>query len=310
MFDFLARALAACYDVWPSFGGAIALLTLGIMVVLTPLSIKSTRSMIKMQRLQPELKRLQAQYKGDREALNREMMAFYQANNVNPFSSCLPMLLQMPVFFVLYQILSGLTKTDDAGNFIPKYLDSSSALYQALKGKSEMLSFGIDLSRSSLTALSDSGVGAAVPYFLMVALVAGTTWYQQRQIQGRNPNAASANPQQQMITKIVPFIMIPITISVPAGVVIYFVISNFVRVGQQGLISYLEYRDSDGAGTTIVRPAPTKTDKTDKADKTAKNTRPGNTPAKPATAPKPSGRVTPSRSSTTRAQHNRKRKRK
>jgi YidC/Oxa1 family membrane protein insertase len=269
--------------------------------------------MIKMQRLQPELKRLQAQYKGDREALNREMMAFYQANNVNPFSSCLPMLLQMPVFFVLYQILSGLTKTDGAGNFIPKYLDSSSALYQALEGKSEMLSFGIDLSRSSLTALSDSGVGAAVPYFLMVALVAGTTWYQQRQIQGRNPNAASANPQQQMITKIVPFIMIPITISVPAGVVIYFVISNFVRVGQQGLISYLEYRDTDGSGTTIVRPAPTKTDKTDKtdkSDKTAKNTRPGNKPAKPATAPKPSGRVTPSRSSTTRAQHNRKRKRK
>jgi YidC/Oxa1 family membrane protein insertase len=316
MFDFLARALAACYDVWPSFGGAIALLTLAIMVVLTPLSVKSTRSMIKMQRLQPEMKRLQAQYKGDREALNREMMAFYQANNVNPFSSCLPMLLQMPVFFVLYQILSGLTKTDAAGNFVPKYLDSSSALYQALEGKSEMLSFGIDLSRSSLSALSDSGVGASVPYFLMVLVVAGTTWYQQRQIQGRNPNAASANPQQQMITKIVPFIMIPITISVPAGVVIYFVISNFVRVGQQGLISYLEYRDTDGSGTTIVRPPATKTDKTDKTDttgkavKSGKNTRPGNKPAKPATAPKPSGRVTPSRSSAARAQNNRKRKRK
>src|SRR5213082_2746027 len=150
MFDFLARSLAACYKLWPSYGGAIALLTLAIMLLLTPLSIKSTRSMIKMQRLQPEMKKLQQQYKGDREALNREMMAFYQANNVNPFSSCLPMLLQMPVFFVLYRILHGLTQTDKSGNFKPRYLDHSSSLYKSLVGQTEMKSFGIDLSRSAL----------------------------------------------------------------------------------------------------------------------------------------------------------------
>jgi len=303
MFDFLARALALCYDVWPSFGGAIALFTLAIMLVLTPLSIKSTRSMIKMQRLQPEMKRIQAQFKGDREAQNREMMAFYQANNINPLSSCLPMLLQLPVFFVLYQVLHGLTKTNAAGEFVPKYLDHSSHLFRALEGKTEMLSFGLDLSRSSLTAMNESGFGPAFPYFLMVAIVAGTTWYQQRQIQGRNPNAA-ANPQQQMIAKIVPFMMIPITISVPAGVVIYFVISNVVRVGQQGLISYLEYRDDPAP---VVRPAsPAKSPKESKAPETGKGTR----PAKPATPPKPSGRVTPPRGSAARHQTNRRRKRK
>src|SRR3954449_7849381 len=134
MFDALARALAFFYDVWPSFGGAILLFTLAIMLVLTPLSIKSTRSMIKMQRVQPELKKPQQQYKGDREALNREMMAFYQANNINPFSSCLPMLLQMPVFIVLYRVLHGLTKTDHAGKFVPAYLGHDSALYKALVG--------------------------------------------------------------------------------------------------------------------------------------------------------------------------------
>jgi YidC/Oxa1 family membrane protein insertase len=309
MFDFLARALALCYDVWPSFGGAIALFTLAIMLVLTPLSIKSTRSMIKMQRLQPEMKRIQAQFKGDREAQNREMMAFYQANNINPLSSCLPMLLQLPVFFVLYQVVHGLTKTNAAGEFVPKYLDHSSHLFRALEGKSEMLSFGIDLSRSSLKAMNESGFGPAFPYFLMVAIVAGTTWYQQRQIQGRNPNAA-ANPQQQMIAKIVPFMMIPITISVPAGVVIYFVISNVVRVGQQGLITYLEYRDDpapvvrpatgDGSAKTLKQPKPPKAGGTDKPVKPA-------TPPKP---PKPSGRVTPPRGSAARHQNNRRRKRK
>src|SRR4051812_27160367 len=184
MFDALAKALAFFYDLWPSYGGAILLFTLAIMLVLTPLSIKSTRSMIKMQRVQPEMKRLQAQYKGDREALNREMMAFYQANNVNPFSSCLPMLLQLPVFFVLYRILHGLTQTDKDGKFVPKYLDHASSLYKSLVGQTQMKSFGIDLSRSALSALNKSGLGTALPYFLLVAVVVVTTWYQQRQIAG------------------------------------------------------------------------------------------------------------------------------
>ena len=160
MFDFLAKLLAYCYQLWPSYGGAIILLTLGIMLVLTPLSIKSTRSMIKMQRLQPELKRLQAQYKGDREALNREMMAFYQANNINPFSSCLPLLLQMPVFFVLYRILHKLTQIPHGQKgFVPAYIAKSSELYKSLHGKTKMMSFGIDLSRSFLTAQNVSWIG-------------------------------------------------------------------------------------------------------------------------------------------------------
>ena len=253
MFDALAAALAFFYDLWPSYGGAIILFTLAIMLVLSPLSIKSTRSMIKMQRVQPEMKRLQAQYKGDREALNREMMAFYQANNINPFSSCLPMLLQMPVFFVLYQVLSGLTRRAD-GAFDPKYLDQESALYQALHGARKMMSFGIDLSRSALTTLQDSGMIKAMPYFVMIALVAGTAWYQQRQIAGRNSGAA-ANPQQQMITKIIPFVFVPITLSIPAGVVIYFVISNLVRIGQQALVTKLEFGEG-GSQAAIVTPAP------------------------------------------------------
>ena len=253
MFDALAAALAFFYDLWPSYGGAIILFTLAIMLVLSPLSIKSTRSMIKMQRVQPEMKRLQAQYKGDREALNREMMAFYQANNINPFSSCLPMLLQMPVFFVLYQVLSGLTRRVD-GVFDPKYLDQESALYQALHGARKMMSFGIDLSRSALTTLQDNGMVDALPYFVMIALVAGTAWYQQRQIAGRNPGAA-ANPQQQMITKIIPFVFVPITLSIPAGVVIYFVVSNLVRIGQQALVTKLEFGEG-GSQAAIVTPTP------------------------------------------------------
>ena len=102
MFNLIADLLAWFYSLVPSVGLAIIMLTLVVMVVLTPVTLKGTRSMIKMQHIQPELKKIQNRHKGDREQLNKEVMAFYQANDVNPMSSCLPMFVQMPVFIVLY----------------------------------------------------------------------------------------------------------------------------------------------------------------------------------------------------------------
>jgi len=278
VFQILADALAFFYDIWPSYAGAIVLFTLAIMLVLSPLAIKSTRSMIRMQRLQPEMKKLQAKYKDDREALNREMMAFYKANNVNPFSSCLPLLLQMPVFIVLYRVLHGLTQTGSDGTFDPKYLNHSSSLYQSLSKTNEMMSWGMDLSKSAVQELRDGGVLVALPYILLVGIVVVTSFVQQRQIQGRNPNAAAANPQQQMIGRIMPFIFIPISISLPAGVVVYFAVSNIVRLGQQALVTRLEF-GKDGEGKAA---AP----KVREATATPKETRPAK--AKPGDALKPS----------------------
>lgn len=257
MFDFLARTLAFFYDVWPSYGMAIVLFTVAIYLVLTPLTIKSTRSMIAMQRVQPELKKLQAQYKDDKETLQREMMAFYQANNINPFSSCLPMLLQMPIFFVLFRVLNGLTgKTDSDGFFDPKYLSHDSAMYKALRGSKEMVSWGIDLSRSASGVLTDDGIGQALPFLLLVGLTAVTSWYQQKQVQGRNLNAANANPQQQMITKILPFIIVFFSFSMPAGVVVYFVVSALVRIGQQAFVTRVEFPElrKGSAATNGAKP--------------------------------------------------------
>jgi len=293
MFDFLADTLNFFYGVWPSYGGAIVLFTLAIMLVLSPLSIKSARGMIRLQRLQPELKKLQTQYKGDREALNREMMAFYQANNVNPFSSCLPLLLQMPVFFILYQVLNGLTRRNtETGTFDPKYLEPDAALRTALEGTKRMMSFGMDLSQSALNELQNEGVLVALPFFVLVALTVGSQYYQQKQIQGRNPGA-TINPQQQMITRVMPLIFIPITLSIPAGVVIYFVVSNAVRIGQQAIVTRLEYGEGKGGGAPIVVPKPQAPPS--KGDAAAK---------KPTT----SGRVTPGGGAQNRSKNKRKRK--
>jgi len=272
MYDLIARPLGFFYEhVWPSYGGAIVLLTLSIMVVLTPLTLKGTRSMLAMQRLQPELKRLQAKYKDDRPKLNEEMMKFYKENGVNPVSGCLPLLLQMPVFFLLYRTLIGLTASapygadmgsavaagtrnrtyDGFGVFHPKHLDKAGALYRDLHGTRQMRSWGVNLADSAQGALGH-GIGHAAPFLVLVLLVAATSYIQQKQVSGRTPQAAQANPQQQMLLKIMPAFLAFISLGLPAGVVVYFFVSNFYRIGQQAFITRTMYGDGGILHTTAT----------------------------------------------------------
>src|SRR3954462_2248164 len=111
LFKAFADAIAFFYKLIPSYGIAIVLLTIAVRLVLFPLTAKQARSMQKMQQVQPELKRLQAKYKNDRQKLNEEMMKFYKENNINPLAGCLPLLLQLPLFIVLYRVIRGLTNT-------------------------------------------------------------------------------------------------------------------------------------------------------------------------------------------------------
>src|SRR2546423_15474014 len=130
MLDPLARPLASLlaflYGLVPNYAIAIVMLTIIVMLVLAPLTIKGTRSMLAMQKLQPEIRRLQQQHKNDRQALNEAMMAFYKEHNVTPLGGCLPLLLQMPVFFGLYEAIRGLTHNP------PKVLSPTSDLFRAL----------------------------------------------------------------------------------------------------------------------------------------------------------------------------------
>ena len=109
LFELFGLVLAGLYAVWPNYGFAIAGLTIIIMLALTPVTVKSTKSMLAMQRLQPEMKKLQAKYKGpeNRELLNQEMMRLYKENGTSPFGACLPSLLQMPFLIVLYTLIRG-----------------------------------------------------------------------------------------------------------------------------------------------------------------------------------------------------------
>ena len=239
MFGLIAQVLEFFYSIVPNYAIAIAMLTLTVMIILTPLTLKGTRSMMMMQIVQPELKKLQAQYKDDRQKLNEEMMKFYKENSINPLSGCLPLLVQMPVFLVLYRVLHGLTQLKD-GVFDPAYLDKGSELYQSLVGKTEMKAFGIDLASSASNAVS-KGIGHAIPYLILVVGVCLTSIVQQKQISGRNP-AAQSNPQQQLLMKLGPIMITFFSLIVPAGLAVYFFVSNLYRVGQQELISRTIYR--------------------------------------------------------------------
>lgn len=269
IFDLLATLLATFYSLVPSYALSIALLTLLVMVVVTPLTIRGTKSMIKMQRLQPELKKIQTRFKDDRERMNQELMAFYKANNINPVGGCLPLVVQAPIFLVLYRVVRGLTtRVSDAGvqlgtttsqlrggsstlqaiadtkqKFDPKYISHSSELFKDLAGATQMKSFGLDLAESASAALRQS-IGHALPYLFMIALVAVTSYVQQRQIYARTSKTGQSsqmNPQQQMIMKVMPFMLPVFSFGLPAALVVYFLVSNLWRIGQQAYITRTLY---------------------------------------------------------------------
>ena len=109
MFEAPAWLLSWFYSLTHNYIASIALIAVVVMALITPLTLKSTKGMLEMQRLQPEMRRLQQQHRGDRQKLNEEMMKLYQEHKVNPMASCLPLLAQMPVFIIMFRVLHGLT---------------------------------------------------------------------------------------------------------------------------------------------------------------------------------------------------------
>src|SRR5699024_2529336 len=114
------------------------------------------------------------------------------------------------------------------GNFDANHLDQSGRLWQDLHQTNVMHSFGMNLAESATKAWGQ-GLGYAWPFLILVAIVAGTSYVQQKQIAGRT-DQASVNPQQQMLMKIMPLFFSIISLTLPAGIVVYFFVSNFFRI--------------------------------------------------------------------------------
>lgn len=265
----IARALAFFYDVWPSYAGSIVLLTICVMIVLTPVTIRSTKSMLAMRRLAPQMKKIQAEYRHDRQKMNEEVMALYRANNANPLGGCLPILAQSPVFIALFYVLRGVTRRTSAlgwssgqaaatcaaapgatcdprlasapkQTFNPDYVNPDTQLYQDLVVSTEMRAWGFDLAESASSALRSSFV-SGLPYLGMIVLVAGLGYYQQRQISGRM-SAEEQTPQARMMMRVIPIFLPIISFSLSAGLVLYYNAQSVIRIGQQAIITRKVYR--------------------------------------------------------------------
>jgi YidC/Oxa1 family membrane protein insertase len=254
MFEFIAQILDFFYGLVPNYAVAIMLMTLLVMLITTPLTLKGTRSMIKMQLLQPELKKIQEKKKGgDQNEMNQELMAFYQENELNPLGGCFPLLVQAPVFLILFRLIQGLTRRGADGTFDPNYLDGSSELYRALDGETEMISFGLDLSESTTDALGQSIIHG-LPYLILILVMIGAQYLQQKQVSARGSSAA-AMPQQQMLLKVMPAFFGVISIGFPAALVVYWVTSSIYRIGLQGYITKSLYGGEDSLGAQARKAA-------------------------------------------------------
>jgi YidC/Oxa1 family membrane protein insertase len=254
IFEFSAQILDFFYGLVPNYAAAIIMLTLLVMLITTPLTLKGTRSMIKMQLLQPELKKIQQKHKGgDRNEMNQELMAFYQENELNPLGGCFPLLVQAPVFLLLFRLIQGLTRRGADGTFDPNYLDQGSDLYQSLDGRTEMISFGLDLSESTTDALGQS-ILHGLPYLALILIMIGAQYLQQKQVSARGTSAA-AMPQQQILLKVMPAFFGVISIGFPAALVVYWVTSSIYRIGLQGYITKSLYGGEESLGAQARKAA-------------------------------------------------------
>ncbi|MDP8256913.1 MAG: membrane protein insertase YidC [Candidatus Alcyoniella australis] len=196
------------YGAFGNWGVAIILVTVIIRLGMFPLTHKSQQSMRHMGKLQPLIKQLREKYKDDKEALNREMMALYKTHKINPAGGCLPLLIQFPIFIAFYRML-----------------------YMAIELRHAPFLWWItDLSAPDV-AFQMPGLGWGVP---ILPFFMGASMYATQKLTPTNPD-----PTQQKIMQLMPLFFMFIFISFPSGLVLYWLVSNILGIGQQLLTNKL-----------------------------------------------------------------------
>ncbi len=240
----LGGVLSFFYGTIPNFGIAIILLTMTIGLLLFRLTLKQTRSMKAMQEIQPEIKRVQRELKQDKPAQQAAMMELYKEKGVNPAAGCLPLLLQMPIWFALFSVLRSFASDNPL-----RWVTSGSDLEIAIQNGQTLSFLGMDLTRTpSAIGFGETVEGvelsgnlvAAIPYFITILVVMGTAYYQQRQTMAKSKGQNQTPMPGQAIMKIFPFFFGFISFNMPAGLVVYFAASQIFRIGQQALIIKLD----------------------------------------------------------------------
>ena len=226
----LLAVLEFLYGITNSFGLAIVLLTILIRLALYPLNQKQMVSMQQMQKIQPRLKVIQEKYGNDKEKMNQETMRLYKENKVNPAAGCLPLLVQLPILILLFNVLRTYDFADTS--FFGVLLGSSTTA-----GLAQAVGVPVDPTTGTygimavLTGIMSnpgglSNIGLYGGNLLLLIAISFLTWAQQKL-------SGNSNPQLEMMNTIMPFFMGFICLSMPGGVMLYWGLSSLMGVVQQ-----------------------------------------------------------------------------
>lgn len=211
-FDFLAKPalwiMNMIYSVIPNYGIAIILLTVMTKIILWPLGNKSYKSMNEMKRMQPLMTEIREKYKDDKKKMNEEMMGLYRTYKINPMGGCLPMIVQLPVFLALYNMLYGSIELRHAP-FVGWINDLSSP--------DRLFDFGVSIPFMTPPA--------GIP---VLTVIMGATMFLQQKM-----SPPPGDPAQAKIMLFLPIIFTFIFINFPAGLVLYWLVNNILSIAQQ-----------------------------------------------------------------------------
>ncbi len=264
-----------------SWGLAIIGLTVLIRAVLVPLTYRQLKSMQEMQRLAPQISAIKEKYKEDKQRQQQEIMKFYQENKINPLASCLPLLLQLPVFISLFYMLRTDLKFDICGPQMREHY--SRELHKHITKNSEIPEHAVKVMGHTVKGLTETGCNVVAPgsaKFLFIpditykatgaVLILLLVLYVGSQLVSTLVATAAADPNQRRLMLLLPLVFVVILYRYPAGLLVYWITTNLWTVGQQYLIK--RHMGPPPAPAEPVRGSPN-----GKADRVAK-------PAKPALA--------------------------
>jgi YidC/Oxa1 family membrane protein insertase len=224
-----------------SWGLSIIFLTIVVRAALIPLTFKQIRSMQAMQRVAPEIKALQAKYKDDKQRLQQETMKFYQENKINPFASCLPLVLQMPVFISLFYMLRKDLRHDICPDINPPQVANPKPC-----GSTDASQFFF------IPDITDRAHGAVL--VTLVVLYVGS------QLVSSLFMTTTTDRNQRLLMLALPFFFVPFVINFPAGLLVYWITTNLWTVGQGFVVRRLSpHPSAPGAGTATVGGLPSAT---------------------------------------------------
>jgi YidC/Oxa1 family membrane protein insertase len=279
---------------------SIVLLTVGMRLVLFPIFVRQIRTQRAMQAIQPKMKELQAKYKNDKERLNQEMMALWKEAGANPFSGCLPLLLQIPIFIALFHTLREIKPANSTCNThlpscfkgVPGFSqhDIFSAAHAKIFGVPISVSFST--SKSIIEALGGHQGSVRILAAALTVLMAATTFITQRQLMARN--TADGNnqmvQQQKILLYVFPLLFLAYGFKFPIGVLLYWLTTNVWSMAQQRVV--IARMDAAPATTTVAPAGPAPGAKP-KVPPRAAASQPAQPPAQPPPGPAPGAKPKP-----------------